>query len=103
MAASRELKRDEIVLMVPRSALLTTENVLLRDPNLASSFQNHRRHLSPTQVLSHPNFNSRVYQILIDQFFFFFLAVIDGLFAIPSRKGQGFLVVSLSAPIAAKL
>ncbi|XP_042501592.1 protein SET DOMAIN GROUP 40 [Macadamia integrifolia] len=49
LAAARELGRGELILRVPKSALMTSE-CLLKDQKLASSV-NRYPHLSPTQIL----------------------------------------------------
>lgn len=48
LGAARELRRGEMVLRVPKVALLTTESVLL-DPKISSLVERHK-HLSPVQV-----------------------------------------------------
>lgn len=48
LGAARELRRGELVLSVPKVALLTTESVLL-DPKISSLMERHK-HLSPVQV-----------------------------------------------------
>ncbi|KAF3335573.1 protein SET DOMAIN GROUP 40 isoform X2 [Carex littledalei] len=49
LGAARELRRGELVLRVPKVALLTTESVLL-DPKISSLMERHK-HLSPVQRL----------------------------------------------------
>ncbi|KAJ0232664.1 Protein SET DOMAIN GROUP 40 [Hirschfeldia incana] len=51
LGAVRELRKGELVLKVPRNALLTTESLLAKDENLRDSINLHRS-LSSTQVLS---------------------------------------------------
>jgi hypothetical protein len=48
LGAARELSRGEMVLRVPKAALLTTESVL-SDPKISSFVESHK-HLSPVQV-----------------------------------------------------
>lgn len=50
MGAVRELRKGELVLKVPRNALLTTESMVAKDQNLRDSVNLHRS-LSSTQVL----------------------------------------------------
>lgn len=49
MAAVRELKKGELILRVPKSALMTSDSVLDKDHELAHAFNLHRK-LSSTQV-----------------------------------------------------
>ncbi|XP_074302734.1 protein SET DOMAIN GROUP 40-like [Silene latifolia] len=51
MAAVRELKKGELILRVPKSALLTTDSVVQKDHNSALALSTHPC-LSSTQVLS---------------------------------------------------
>ncbi|KAG2239298.1 hypothetical protein Bca52824_090158 [Brassica carinata] len=51
LGAVRELRKGELVLKVPRSALLTTESMVAKDDNLRDSINLHRS-LSSTQILS---------------------------------------------------
>lgn len=50
MGAVRELRKGELVLKVPRNALLTTESMVAKDQNLGDSINLHAS-LSSTQVL----------------------------------------------------
>lgn len=50
LGAVRELRKGELVLKVPRNALLTTESMLAKDENLRDSINLHPS-LSSTQVL----------------------------------------------------
>ena len=49
MAAVRELKKGELILRVPKSALMTSDSVLDKDHEIAHAFNLHRK-LSSTQV-----------------------------------------------------
>ncbi|XP_037487193.1 protein SET DOMAIN GROUP 40-like isoform X2 [Triticum dicoccoides] len=51
-AAARDLRRGELVLRVPRAALLTSDRVMADDPRIASCVDAHRPRLSSIQVSS---------------------------------------------------
>ncbi|KAL6639219.1 hypothetical protein ACP70R_022949 [Stipagrostis hirtigluma subsp. patula] len=51
LAAARDLRRGELVLRVPRAALLTSDRVMADDPRIASSVRAHQPRLSSVQVL----------------------------------------------------
>ncbi|KAE8799808.1 protein SET DOMAIN GROUP 40 [Hordeum vulgare] len=50
-AAARDLRRGELVLRVPRAALLTSDRVMADDPRIASCIDAHRPRLSSIQRL----------------------------------------------------
>ncbi|XP_048553326.1 protein SET DOMAIN GROUP 40-like [Triticum urartu] len=50
-AAARDLRRGELVLRVPRAALLTSDRVMADDPRIASCVDAHRPRLSSIQVM----------------------------------------------------
>ncbi|VAH36544.1 unnamed protein product [Triticum turgidum subsp. durum] len=50
-AAARDLRRGELVLRVPRAALLTSDRVMADDPRIASCVDAHRPRLSSIQRL----------------------------------------------------
>lgn len=49
LGAARDLEKGELVLKVPKSALITRESLLLKDDKLSLALSTHRS-LSPTQV-----------------------------------------------------
>ncbi|KAF0908628.1 hypothetical protein E2562_026847 [Oryza meyeriana var. granulata] len=51
LAAARNIRRGELVLRVPRAALLTSDRVMADDPNFASSVANYLPRLSSVQTL----------------------------------------------------
>ncbi|RCV12982.1 hypothetical protein SETIT_2G310400v2 [Setaria italica] len=51
LAAARDLRRGELVLRVPRAALLTSDRVTADDPRVAACISAHRPHLSSVQIL----------------------------------------------------
>jgi len=51
LAAARDLRRGELVLRVPRAALLTSDRVMADDPRVAACVSAHRHHLSAVQIL----------------------------------------------------
>jgi hypothetical protein len=51
-AAARDLRRGELVLRVPRAALLTSDRVMADDPKIASCVAAHRSRLSSVQVMA---------------------------------------------------
>ncbi|KAL6897357.1 hypothetical protein ACP4OV_007053 [Aristida adscensionis] len=51
LAAARDLRRGELVLRVPRAALLTSDRVMADDPRVASCVRAHRPRLSSVQIL----------------------------------------------------
>ncbi|CAN6168034.1 unnamed protein product [Urochloa humidicola] len=51
LAAARDLRRGELVLRVPRAALLTSDRVMADDPRVAACVSAHRPRLSSVQTL----------------------------------------------------
>ncbi|GJN07486.1 hypothetical protein PR202_ga25322 [Eleusine coracana subsp. coracana] len=51
LAAARDLRRGELVLRVPRAAMLTSDRVMADDPRVAACVRAHRSRLSPVQIL----------------------------------------------------
>ncbi|CAL5082890.1 unnamed protein product [Urochloa decumbens] len=51
LAAARDLRRGELVLRVPRAALLTSDRVMADDPRVAACVSAHRPRLSSVQIL----------------------------------------------------
>ncbi|CAN6175361.1 unnamed protein product [Urochloa humidicola] len=51
LAAARDLRRGELVLRVPRAALLTSDRVMADDPRVAGCVSAHRPRLSSVQTL----------------------------------------------------
>ncbi|GJN32261.1 hypothetical protein PR202_gb20752 [Eleusine coracana subsp. coracana] len=50
LAAARDLRRGELVLRVPRAAMLTSDRVMADDPRVAACVRAYRSRLSPVQV-----------------------------------------------------
>ena len=63
LAAARDLRRGELVLRVPRAALLTSDRVMADDPRVAACVSAHRHHLSAVQV--HGFFHQRMLWIML--------------------------------------
>ncbi|KAK3124973.1 hypothetical protein QOZ80_7BG0598020 [Eleusine coracana subsp. coracana] len=51
LAAARDLRRGELVLRVPRAAMLTSDRVMADDPRVAACVRAYRSRLSPVQIL----------------------------------------------------
>ncbi|OEL34563.1 Protein SET DOMAIN GROUP 40 [Dichanthelium oligosanthes] len=51
LAAARDLRRGELVLRVPRAALVTSDRVMADDPRIAACVSAHRPRLSSVQIL----------------------------------------------------
>jgi hypothetical protein len=63
LAAARDLRRGELVLRVPRAALLTSDRVMADDPRVAACVSAHWHHLSAVQVLGF--FHQRMLWIML--------------------------------------